>query len=91
MASDKWAEQKLSTERLTWFDEMIRNYATLQWAAKNVLEGMNRQTRHDEQARQLLHDVYELTSAKLIALNEARDKQFVKHERLMAAILDSEA
>lgn len=78
---------KESTAKLAWYDEMIQNYTRLQWATKNILEAMNLQTRHDDAARQLLHDAYALSLRKLEALNKARAKHFAEHDRIMSEVI----
>lgn len=78
---------KESTAKLAWYDDMIANYTRLQWATKNILEAMNQQARHDDAARQLLHDTYALTLRKLEALGVARDRHFAKHDALMNEVI----
>ncbi|MCC7017841.1 MAG: hypothetical protein IT564_11630 [Rhodospirillales bacterium] len=81
---------KESTDKLSWFDDMIRHYSALQWHCGKLLEAMALQRRHDEYARKQLKETYVMSQNKLEALNSARASHFAKHTDLMARLLESE-
>lgn len=79
-----------STRKLAWYDDMIRHYGAIQWHAKALLEAMQQQVRMDEKAYGILTSTYNLATAKLDRLNEARKDHYWQHNKLMDRILDGE-